>query len=841
MFRPILACTLLFASAATAQPIPLRGSAELHELLDRLNTVGTVLMLAAHPDDENTAVMAYFARGRHLRTVYMSATRGEGGQNLIGSEQGSLLGVIRTHELLAARRIDGGEQAFTSVVDFGFSKTPEEALRVWGADRLLRDMVRVIRTVRPDVIVSRFPPRPGSGGHGHHTAVGWTGPTAYEAAADSSQFPELGLPPWRARRYYHNVPTFNRRMEEAAAQEPGRLRVELGDYDPVLGKAYAELAGESRSMHRSQAMGAQQRKGSVPAFFEYVAGERAERDLLEGIDTSWQRIPGAREAGESLALARERYDPRKPASALPHLLAAHRVLKDLAGPEVEFKRRELARAIELASGIWAEATADRWDAVPGGSLGVTARAMHRGRSAWTWRSTRVEGLIEASIGAEPDLERNLVRERTADLSVPDRACYSQPHWLQEASGQAAGCVQAGSAPGTEPILRAIFEFETPEGQTLALEKPVEYRWVDRSLGERSRPLAVVPAVAVSFARENRIFADSQPVGIAVRLASNAGKLHATVQLEAPAGWAVEPAARDVAFERRGQEKTVQFQLTPPTGPSGGVLRASATLEGRTIRSGMRTIEYDHIPMTAVFPPAEMRVERFDVQVLAKRVGYVMGAGDKVPDALEQLGATVTFLGAEDLASGDLSRFDAIVTGIRALNTRPDLLAARDQVLDYVREGGTLVVQYNTAPFRRGRPPRAGGSLTLAPFPMTPSRLRVTDEFATVSFLAAEHPLLRTPNAISAADFEGWVQERGLYFMSEWDPRYDAVLACHDPGENPLDGGLLYASYGQGAYVFTGYSWFRQLPAGVPGAYRVFANLISAGQAGGSSSGKAAVP
>lgn len=829
MMRLVPACALLLAGLLHAQPTPLRGSAELHELLDRLNTVGTVLMFGAHPDDENTAVMAYLARRRHLRTVYFSATRGEGGQNRIGPEQGDLLGVIRTHELLAARRIDGGEQAFGSVVDFGFSKTPEETLKVWGEETLRRDMVRVIRQVRPDVIVARFPPRPASGGHGHHTAVGWMGPSAYEAAADPGQFPELGLPAWRARRYYYNIPTFSQRMEDAAARRPGLLRVDLGGYDPILGKSYAEIAGESRSMHRSQAMGAQQRKGSVPAFFEFVAGDEADEDLFEDVDTSWRRIPGTERVAARLAAAREQYDPRRPTAVLPHLLEALRALATLSGPEVAYKRGELVRAIELASGIWADATADRWDLVPGGVLHVTVRALRRSGSAWRWRTTRLEGLLETSIGTAVDLGQNRVREQDVRLRVPEGACYSQPHWLRGTFDAPPVCGRSAMSPGPVPELRAVFEFETPEGVAVILEKPVLYRWVDPSVGEQSRPIAVVPAVSVSFARENRIFVDSRPARVPVRLRSNSGSARAAVRLKAPHGWLVSPQLVEVQFERRGQQKIVRFRLTPPATPSGGMLTAAVDVEGKTIHRGMRTIEYGHFPMTPVFPRAVMRVERLRVRLLARAIGYVMGAGDKVPDALEQLGATVTSLGPEDLAAGDLDRFDAIVTGIRALNTRPDLIAARDRVLEYVNKGGTLVVQYNTAPFGRGRSP-GGDTLTLAPFPMTPSRLRVVDEHAEVRFSPADHALLRTPNVITAEDFEGWVQERGLYFMSSWDARYDAVLSSHDPGEEPHAGGLLYAPYGQGAYVFTGYSWFRQLPAGVPGAYRIFANLVSAGQA-----------
>ena len=821
-------CALLVAGFLQAQPTPLRGSAELHELLDRLNVVGTVLMLGAHPDDENTAVLAYFARGLHLRTAYLSATRGEGGQNRIGTEQGDLMGVIRTHELLEARRIDGGEQEFASVVDFGYTKTPEEALDVWGEERLLRDMVRVIRSLRPDVIVSQFAPKPGSGGHGQHTAVGWTGPVAFEAAADPERFPELGLPAWQARRYYYNLRTFTRRMEEDAASRPGTVRIDTGVYDPVLGKSYAEIAGESRSMHRSQAMGAPQRKGSAPAYFGFVAGERSSGGLFDGIDTGWSRVPGADKAGTSLALARERYDPRAPEKVLPHLLNAYSEVAKLSGPEVDYKRQQLSRAIELASGIWMEATADKWNAVPGGEVQVALRALRRSGPAWTWVGTRLEGQAATELGEESEVAGNRVVERTAPLSLPDDACYSQPVWLR--TGEAdERCDTASASAELGSALRAVFEFRTPEGVSLSFVKPVLYRWIDASLGERSRPVAVVPPVAVSFASENRILPDSTPVDVPVRLHSNKGQAVATVRLNAPDGWSVSPEEHEVSFERPGQERTATFRLTPPSHASGGKLKATVTVDGRTLGSGMRVIEYAHIPATPVFPQASMRVERIDVELAASEIGYVMGAGDKIPDALEQLGASVTLLSAENLAVGDLGRFDAIVAGIRALNTRPDLLAARERVLDFVEQGGTLVVQYNTVPFGRRRP-APGGSLTLGPFPMTPSRLRVTDERAEMRFLDSDHPLLRSPNRITAEDFEGWVQERGLYFMSGWDERYDALVECHDPGEEPLGGGMLYARHGKGAYVFTAYSWFRQLPAGVPGAYRIFANLISAGKA-----------
>ncbi len=825
----LIACIALGIGLLRGQPTPLGGSAELHELLDRLNTVGTVLMLGAHPDDENTAVMAHFARGRHLRTVYFSATRGEGGQNRIGTEQGPLMGVIRTHELLRARQIDGGEQDFATVVDFGYSKTPEEALGVWGGQRLLRDMVRSIRALRPDVIVSRFPPKPGSGGHGQHTAVGWTGPEAYEAAADPALFPELGPGPWRARRYYYNVPTFSRRMEEMAASRPGRLRVEVGGYDPVLGKSYAEIAGESRSMHRSQAMGSSQRKGSVPAFFEHVAGDRAEADLFEGIDLSWGRVEGAGRVGRALAAARAEYRPSRPAGILPHLLEAYRDLREIRSPYTAGKLAELGRAIELSAGFWIDAAADRWDAVAGGGVEVTASVLQRSHEGWEWLGAEISGVSAAQVSGGGKLAPNAVMQRAVSVAIPRDACYSQPHWLGAGSTGQAGCPEAAAGtPGPRAALVATFRLLAPDGTRVEYRKPVRYRWVDAALGERSRPVAVVPPVAVGFATQGRVFASPEPVGVSLRLVSNVGTAAAAVRVEAPEGWAVSPSELELGFGRRGQERVAQFEVTPPATPSGGELTASVTVDGRETRSGMRTIAYDHIPATVVFPRAAMRVERIGVELPARAVGYVMGAGDRVPEALRQLGAEVTLLSPEDLSAGDLGRFDAIVTGVRALNTRPDLLAASERVLGYVEGGGTLVVQYNTSSFRRGG---GGGGLTLAPYPLTPSRQRVTDERAEVSFPSGgDHPLLAGPNRISESDFDGWVQERGLYFMSDWDERYDPVLACADPGEDPLAGGLLYTRHGKGAYVFTGYSWFRQLPAGVPGAFRVFANLISAGMA-----------
>ncbi len=821
---------LLAALPLTAQPTPLIGAAELQETLDRLNTLGSALMLAAHPDDENTAVISTLARGRHLRTGYFSATRGEGGQNLIGSEQGALMGLIRTQELLAARRIDGGEQFFARAIDFGYSKFPEETLAQWGREGLLEDMVRVIRQFRPDVIIARFPPPPGDGGHGQHTAVGHLGPIAFEAAADPKQFPELGEP-WRAKRYVWNVFQFGRQRGEELELTPGRVRMELGDYDPVLGRSYAEIAGESRSQHRSQAMGAGQSKGALPAYFDHVAGDKGDQDLLDGVDLSWSRIDGGDAVGRHLAKAQEEYDPRKPVAILPHLVAARRELEKLDGYWPEVKRPELSRAIELAAGLWIDVAAERWDAIPGHNLAVEATVLNRSGAKVGWRGLTLAGVERPiSSGGKPAPFNQPLTEQV-EVEISTDAPYSQPPWLAlEPTGtnyryQDESLIGLADKP---PAMEAVLTLEV-EGQPLQFSKPVVYRWVDPARGERERSLEIVPPVAVMFTRETRIFPDAGSRTVPVVLTSNLDKAAGVLRIQAPAGWKVGPESVPVEFDRKGQERTVDLRVTPPAGGSSGELRAEVELAGgQKVSTGMLAIEYEHIPIQMLYPEAKLRVERADVKLLSKKIGYVMGAGDKVPEAMRELGADVTLLGPSDVAAGDLSQYDAIVAGVRALNTREDLLAARTRILEYVEKGGTFVTQYFL-------PSRGGPAATLSPYDLAPQRMtrdridRVVDENATMRMIEPDHPLLTTPNTISEADFEGWVQERGLYFMGEWDERFSAPLEVADEGQPAQRGSLLMARHGKGVYVFTGLAFFRQLPAGVPGAYRLFANIVSAGK------------
>lgn len=832
----LLILTLFVHAIVSAQPAPtpLTGAAELKQTLDKLNTLGSVLMLGAHPDDENTAVIAYFARGRHMRTAYLSATRGEGGQNLIGTEQGPLMGAIRTQELLGARRIDGGEQFFTRVIDFGFSKNPEEAYKIWNRRVLLADMVRVIRKFRPDVVLNRFP-SDGSGGHGQHTAVGHLAIEALETAADGAKMPELGEA-WKAKRLYWNYFGFMRR---GRSEPEGLLSVDVGHFNPVLGKSYQEIAGESRSVHRSQAMGAGQNPGSSEAKFQWEWGEEAQRDLFDGIDTSWRRVPGSERVAELLAAARDEFRIDNSEAILPVLLDAHKELAELDGYWPELKRAELLRAIELAAGLSIEARAADWRFVPGQPIPVELRAISRTRLPFTWVSSsyavwpnavaKTAPVTGELAGTPPTLAYNKLQTWKAELPLGERAPLSQPIWLAKKGryGEYYEMEFRGmtGTPESPPVAAVMTTLRAANGTELTFTSPVTYRWVDRGIGERERDVEIVPPVAVSLDRSNMIFPTAEPRTVTVTLTAHAANQAGRVVLNAPPKWKIAPVSQDFSLERKDQTASFEFQITPPVDAAVSTLRAVANIGGASWHQGVQEIEYPHIPIQVVFPNADLRVARADIRLTSNDIGYVMGAGDLVPQALREIGASVTLLDENDLKAGNLGDFDAIVLGVRALNTRPDLLAARDRLLKYVGDGGRLVMQYNTtsrgSPFGRGRV-----DPEFAPYPMTTSRNRVTDETAEVTFPEPDHPLLQMPNHISEKDFEGWVQERGLYFMSDWDERYDAVLASADAGEEPQLGGLLYARYGDGVFIFTGYSWFRELPAGVPGAYRLFANLVS---------------
>lgn len=809
------------------------GSLRVKHGIEKLQKLGSVLMIAAHPDDENTALLAYFAKGLKLDTAYLSLTRGEGGQNLIGPEQGELMGLIRTQELLAARRIDGARQFFSRAIDFGFSKTAEETLAKWDREAVLGDTVRVIRKFQPDVIVLRFSGTPRDG-HGHHQSSAILGKEAFTAAADPKRFPEQlrELSPWKTRRAFWNVFAFTPQMRAEAAKMPDKVTVDVGAFDPELGLSYGELAGISRSLHRSQAMGWREERGTMPEYLALVAGDAAPKDPFDGIETTWAgRVPGGEAVAASLDKAAKAFRPDAPEAALPGLLEARARMRELA-PRNAWAARKLTAIDEViadAAGLWADAAVSRQTAVTGGKIKVEATAIVRSKTAAAFEAVELSG-FSGPIREVPArvLEFNKPAVVAIEATLPDRP--NQPYWLAEMPGETSYRISdpmriGEPEPGNEPVARFRVSIG---GQTLELRRLVRNRYVDPARGELTRPLIVAPPVTVGFAERALVFpgAASRTVEVQVR-ATEAGA-QGEVRIESPDGWKVEPASRVFTIEDLGGIAALAFEVTPPAAGGRGELQAVAVAGGREVRQSMRTIDYEHIPPQTVFRNARVSVVRTDAKLLSRRIGYVMGAGDDVPAALRQLGAEVTLIAPADLARADLSRFEAIVTGVRAYNVHKDLRASQSRLLEYVEKGGTLVVQYNVAPSPfLGADPKMLEKI--GPYPMQVTSDRVTVEDAELSPVEAGSFLLETPNRITAADYAGWVQERGLYFARNWDSHYAPLWSVADPGEKPSQGATLYTKYGAGVYIFTPMSWFRQLPAGVPGAYRIFANFLSAGK------------
>jgi len=807
-----LALAVALAGAHPRPQEPLDGGGLAHEL-SRLQVVGSALYVAAHPDDENTAMLAWLTHVKGVRTAYLSMTRGDGGQNLIGDELGPALGVIRTQELLAARRMDGAEQLFTRAIDFGFSKNAQETLDFWGRDSVLSDVVWAIRRYRPDVIITRFPPD-STAGHGHHTASSVIAHEAFAAAADPKRFPDQldAVRPWQAKRLFWNAFTSAR-----VAVDSTWLVVDVGDYDPRLGRSMSEMAGVSRSNHKSQGFGALERRGTLLNYLAFRAGAPAKRDAFEGVDLSWKRYKGGEAVAQPLAQAEREFDARRPEAVLPLLARAHAAMAKLPeDPLVARKRTELEWVMASCAGLWLEAVSPRPSVTTGEELTVMTSVLARRPAAISLESVSVDEIERA--GSRP-LAVNRAAADTLRLQVRTDLAVTQPYWLALPSSR--GLVRVADRadlgePENRPAIVARFRLKLA-GEPVTFVLPVANRSVDPVRGERWRTLEVAPPATLSFDQAFQLFAGSAPRKMAVSVRANRAKFTGTLRLDVPAGWSAAPATLPVSIEREGGEQRAEFTVTP--GPSGSVARAVIAVDGRDWSLSSQRIDHEHIPVQSLFPPAESKLVRANLSLTATRIGYVAGSGDQVADALRQMGASVTALTDEDLANGDLARFETIVTGVRAYNTRPRLRALQPRLLDWVAKGGTLLVQYVTT--------SDGPVDYLGPLPMRLGRERVTVEEAPVTFLAPKHPLVTTPNALGPADFEGWVQERGLYFASGWDPSYETVFGSHDPGEPSRDGGLVYARHGSGSFIYCGYALFRQLPAGVPGAWRLLANLVSA--------------
>ncbi|NEU09277.1 PIG-L family deacetylase [Flavihumibacter sp. R14] len=794
-----------------AQYSPQPSSSEIKLALQKLNTVGSVLYMAAHPDDENTRLLSYLAKERKLRTGYLSLTRGDGGQNLIGTEQGELLGLIRTQELLAARRTDGAEQFFSRAIDFGYSKTSEETFRIWGKEQILADAVWVIRNFRPDVIITRFP-EDSRAGHGQHAASAIIAREAFAAAADPRRFPDQlkFVQPWQAKRLVWN----NYNFGGTNTTSDDQLKINVGVFNPLLGKGYGEIAAESRTNHKSQGFGSARQRGQSVEYFTTVAGEPAINDLFEGIDQSWNRVKGSVGLAKLIRQADTNFQMDKPSGSVPLLINVLKELKKLQDPYWKAqKEKETTDLIAAAAGLWFEAGAAAPVQAIHQTVAVTAQAILNS-------DLKVSFAAGQAAGQNSDfkvLEKGVLVSESDSLKALK---LSQPYWLNKKSSignYAIADQQLVGFPEDPDKLSVWFNFMI-EGYPVSFRRPVIFKSTDQVRGEVYQPLVIAPPVTATITENAYVFNENTPRSIQVQLKSFRDNASGALEPQVPAGWKISPARIDFNLIKKGDERAVSFTLTPGGNVNSGHIAMHIKLDGQTFDRGLKVVSYDHIPLQTLFPLSESRVERLKVITDGKKIGYLAGAGDMIPESLTQLGYEVTIINENQILNGDLSKYDAIIAGIRAYNVNSRLRYIQPKLMEYVENGGTYLVQYNVS--------NPLVMEDIGPYPFKISRDRVTEEDANVSVLAADNPVLNYPNKITADDFQGWVQERGIYFLSDMDKKYTPLLAMSDKNEKQSNGSLIVTDYGKGRFIYTSLVFFRQLPAGVPGAYRLFVNLIA---------------
>ncbi len=803
----------LYAQAPLYQP------GEILQRLHKLNVLGTVLYVAAHPDDENTRMITYYANEKLMRTGYLAATRGDGGQNLIGPEIREELGVIRTQELLAARRTDGGRQFFSRANDFGYSKNPEETFTIWDREEVLADFVWVFRQFRPDIIITRF----NSEGinHGHHTASAILAKEAFRLSGDPSVFPEqlAYVDAWEPKKIFWNTGWW---WFRTGSDTTGLTNINMGSYNSLLGASYGEIAARSRSMHKSQGFGSSGSRGNQVEYLKQWGGEEGPTPFA-GIDTSWDRVKGSKEVAFFVNKAIEEYDPIQPWGIVEPLVLARQALDDLEDDFWrEIKRGEIDDLISSVTGLYLSLSADSDFYTPGDSILIKLEAVNRSPVKMSVDQIEFKNWMNP-IELKSDLLLNRPLITDLNFMVPFGLGNTTPYWLKSEAS-------LGMYTVSEQEIRGVPENEPPfagkvrlnvGGEIIELEIPVNFRRTDPVKGEVVTPVSVGPPVMMNVNASVLVFANNEPKPVEVRLIAGKSETAGELTLELPKGWDCNPDVASFELQRKGEEKVFVFNVSPPKGSSVGILNAKAIVNDETYSKGKTVIEYDHIPTQIVYPDAEVKVVRLDLNKKGNRIGYIVGAGDAIPQNLEQIGYKVDLLSKDEVEATNLSKYDAVILGVRAFNTVSWLSYKNEELFKYTRNGGTVVVQYNTN--------RRMVTQKVAPFDLKISRDRVTVEQAPIEFLNPDHEVLKGPNKITLEDFQGWVQERGLYFPNEWSEEFIPILSSKDPGESPKNGGLLIAKYGEGYYVYSGYSWFRELPAGVPGAYRIFVNLISLGQ------------
>jgi len=826
--RHILVCCILSFlcfNLGTAQIPKKNSSSEIYHSIQKLNFLGSALYIAAHPDDENTRLISYLSNEVKAKTAYLSLTRGDGGQNLIGPEIREQLGVLRTEELLAARSIDGGEQFFTRANDFGYSKHPDETLALWNKKEVLGDVVQIIRQFKPDVIINRFNHENPGSTHGHHTSSAMLSIEAFDLVNKDTAYPEQlkYTNTWQPKRLFFNTSSWFYSSEDAfnKADKSNLIKLDVGVYYPMLGISNNEIAALASSQHLCQGFGRITTRGSQNEYIELLKGEMpTNTNIFDGINTTWTRINGGKAIGKLLNEVETNFNFKKPSIHLSKLIEAYQLLQKSTDKHwKDRKSEELKSIITAICGLYLEANANSTNSTPNGTFKVSIEALNRSIVSIELKSIQIGN---TNLNPNISLENNKKENFSLEVSVPSNMGYTSPYWLMEKGSLGMYTVTDKTLIGKPETPRAFFaNFELViDNYTLNIKKPVVYHYSEPDKGELYRPFEILPEASVSIKDKVIIFSDGSTKEIPVTIKALKDNISGKVQLCYSKEWRVKEDTKSFRISKKGDTKTILFELSPPQNEAENYISPIVTINGKELSKELIEIVYDHIPTQSVLLPSETKVVRLDIKKEGEKIGYIVGAGDNVPESLEQIGYQVSIIEPTTINEVSLQNFDAIVVGIRAYNVLNELKFKQRFLLDYVKNGGNLIIQYNTA----GR--NGLGLENLSPYPMELSRDRVTDENATVSILANNHPLVNTPNKITTKDFENWVQERGLYFPNEWSTEFTPILSMADKGESAKNGSLIVAPYGKGNYIYTGLSFFRELPAGVPGAYKLFANMLS---------------
>ena len=826
----LLSLTILISTSSFAQKPEKLTSAELFHEVQKLNFLGTALYVAAHPDDENTGLISYLSNHKKARTVYLSLTRGDGGQNLIGSELRELLGVLRTQELLAARNVDGGEQQFSRANDFGFSKLPKETLNIWDKEKVLADVVWAIRTIKPDVIINRFDHRTPGTTHGHHTASAMLSMEAFDLANKPEVYPEQlkMTTTWQPKRIFYNTSwwQYGSREKFAEADKSNMIKMDVGTYYPELGLSNNEIAAMARSQHLCQGFGRLTDRGSSDEYLEFLKGDAPQGNaLFEGINTTWSRVKGGDAVGDILYKVEKNFDFQNPSKHIPELVKAYELLQKIEDEHWKtLKSEQLKNIILAAAGLYLEASSESASTTPGSEANVNIEAISRTGANVTLKQIDIIG-ANAKLLPNKVLDNNKKENFKISFTVPENTSYTSPYWLDEPGTLGTYMVKDQSLigkPETPSAFKAVFTLVI-DGVEIPFGKDVIYRYSRPDKGELYEPFVILPEVTSRIDEKVLIFANTDTKEVQVKIRAGKNDVSGTVTLNHPSGWSVTPKSIPFSIAQKGEEISVTFNVAPPNTESEGKIEPMITVGNKKYSKELVEISYDHIPKQSVLLPSEAKVVRMDIQKSGEHIAYIMGAGDKVPESLEQIGYQVHIVDPNDIQNGTLDKYDAVVVGIRAYNVVDALKFKQPILFDYVKKGGTMIVQYNTA----GR--WSNQFDNIAPYDLTLSRDRVTDENAEVKILAPDHSLVNFPNPISKKDFDGWVQERGLYFPNKWSLEFTPILSMKDEGEAEKQGSLIIAPYGEGHYIYTGLSFFRELPVGVSGAYKLFANMLSVGK------------